>query len=242
MNAKDKGGGTPLHNAALKGHKELAELLIDSGADVNAKDYVGNTPLDRAVGGNHKETADLLRKHGGKTYDWLNKTEKELERRQEVVFLASAKGDIEVVKQQLAAGRDVNAKDKGGGTPLHNAADGGHMEVAELLIAKGADVNAKDNYKRTPLHGAANNGQKEIVELLVTRGADVNAKDYGGNTPLDVAILRNRTGIADLLRKHGGKSGAKDSIHVAANTGNRVPIPPFFGSISAPLAISSSAT
>jgi ankyrin repeat protein len=50
-------------------------------------------------------------------------------------------GNIEAVKQHLAAGADVNAKGDGELTPLHWAAIGGHKEVAELLIAAGADVN-----------------------------------------------------------------------------------------------------
>ena len=58
---------------------------------------------------------------------------------------AAMKGNIEAVKQHLAAGTDVNAK--GGwpkGTPLHRAASVGHKEITKLLIANGADVNAKD--------------------------------------------------------------------------------------------------
>ncbi|MBT7028967.1 MAG: ankyrin repeat domain-containing protein, partial [Verrucomicrobia bacterium] len=34
-------GGTPLHNAALEDHNEVAALLIDKGADVNANDGFG---------------------------------------------------------------------------------------------------------------------------------------------------------------------------------------------------------
>ncbi|MDP7585905.1 MAG: ankyrin repeat domain-containing protein, partial [Verrucomicrobiota bacterium] len=46
VNAKSKGNGwTPLHHAALKGQKEVVELLIEKGADVNAKCDVGWTPL-----------------------------------------------------------------------------------------------------------------------------------------------------------------------------------------------------
>ncbi len=60
---KSKKGMTPLHNAAAMGSKEIAELLIASGADVNAKTLYGTTPLD-LVKKEHKDVADLLRSHG----------------------------------------------------------------------------------------------------------------------------------------------------------------------------------
>ena len=139
---------------------------------------------------------------------------------------AAYEGNIEAVKQHLAAGTDVNAK---GGysstantltikladrTPLHEAASWGHKEVAELLIDNGADVNVKSGFGQTPLHWACNEG-RHVAELLITKGADVNAKDavwdedesVVGETPLDWAIEKNHTEIADLLRKHGGKTG-----------------------------------
>ena len=62
----------------------------------------------------------------------------------DISILDAAKaGEIETVKQHLAAGADVDAKDKYGRTTLHAVAVGGSREVVELLIAKGADVNAK---------------------------------------------------------------------------------------------------
>ena len=54
------------------------------------------------------------------------------------IHFAAGKGNIEAVKQHLAAGTDVNAKGRNGWAPLHEAASGGHNEIAELLIAKGA--------------------------------------------------------------------------------------------------------
>ena len=119
---------------------------------------------------------------------------------------AAGNGDIEAIKQHLAAGTDVNAKDGGGWTPLFYAAFSGRTEVAELLIAEGVDVNAKDNLGT--LRYAASGGHKETVELLIANGADVYAKGGGnGTTPLYMAIRLRRTETIDLLRKHGGKTG-----------------------------------
>ena len=62
-----KGGGgkrTPLHGAAIEGHKEIAELLIAEGADVNAKDDDGWTPLFVAVGDGYKKIIELLIANG----------------------------------------------------------------------------------------------------------------------------------------------------------------------------------
>jgi len=71
VNAKDESGSTPLHSAAISGHKEIAELLITKDADVNAKNEDGETPLDWAINFKQTEVADLLRKHGGKTGEEL---------------------------------------------------------------------------------------------------------------------------------------------------------------------------
>jgi len=179
---------------------------------VNAKDNDGDTPLDWAIDYGETETADLLRKHGGK---------------HGTIHIAILGGDAEGVKEFLAGGADVNAKNQRGWTPLFTAAYYGHKEIVELLISKGADVNAKtDKGGSTPLHTADN---KEIAELLIAEGADVNAKNDGGKTPLDYAETDNfeppelkaaKKEIADLLRKHGGKTGAEFSIHVAAAVGN----------------------
>ena len=71
VNVKGVVGSTPLHYAALNGHKEIVELLLANGAEVNAMNDDGDTPLDWAIAYKHTETANLLRKHGGKTGEEL---------------------------------------------------------------------------------------------------------------------------------------------------------------------------
>ncbi len=44
VNERDDYGWTPLHPAAVFGHKEIVELLIAKGATVNAKANDGRTP------------------------------------------------------------------------------------------------------------------------------------------------------------------------------------------------------
>jgi len=182
-----------IHDAAFKGNSEVVKQYLVSGADVNEKDNDGATPLDWAISRDHRVTADLLCKHGGK---------------HGTIHGAAYGGDIEAVKEFLAAGTDVNAKGEFGETPLHFAET---REIAELLIAKGADVNAKSNRGETPLHLAAYNGHKEIVVLLIDASANVNAQDVlgsnKGNTPLNAASEENHPEVADILRKHGGKTG-----------------------------------
>ena len=119
---------------------------------------------------------------------------------------AARDGDIEVVKQHLAAGTDVNTKDDHEYTPLHWAAMEGRREVAELLISQGANVNAKNKVGSTPLHIAAYM-KFDLAELLIAKGATINVTDDVSRTPLDDAIEGDKKEIADLLRKHGAKTG-----------------------------------
>ena len=116
---------------------------------------------------------------------------------------AAGLGNIEAVKQHLAAGVDVNGwGDKGNeATPLYYAAQSGHKEIAELLIANDADVNLRSGMIIKTEDGDA--------------GEQMAQKSMNNRTPLDMAILFDHTEIADLLRKHGGKTG--EELDAAGN-------------------------
>jgi ankyrin repeat protein len=198
VNANDNAGETSLHWAVVGGKKEIVAALINNGANVNAKNDEGETPLDFAP--TKPEIADLLSKHGGKTGGELPPA---------TLLQALNRVDLEGIKDLLAKGADVNAKDDDGGTPLLIAVTLGNKEIAALLIANGADVNAKDPRGTTPLHGAALRGHKEIVKLLIAKGADVNAKSVDGFTSLHRVVGRGHKEIVELLIANGADVNAK---------------------------------
>lgn len=75
---------------------------------------------------------------------------------------------MEVAEFLLEQGADVNAQDKGGLIPLHNASSYGHLDLAALLIKHKTTVNATDNWGFTPLHEAAQKGRTQLSALLVS--------------------------------------------------------------------------
>ena len=140
-------GRTPLHVAVAYKRWEIAQLLLDRGADVNAtgKDY-GRTPLHGAAERGSTRGIQFLVKRGGdvKTLDKSGLTP---------LHLAVSGGmHAEAVKLLLDAGADVNSTGKAGITPLTLA-----------LLIKGSARRAE----------AIKAGQ-QCIDLLVSRGAKLD--------------------------------------------------------------------
>ena len=55
--------------------------------------------------------------------------------------------DIKEIKNLLAKGAYINAKDKDGYTALMKASQSSSTETVKLLLDKGADVNVKSDFK-----------------------------------------------------------------------------------------------
>lgn len=58
---ESKNGMTALMYAARFNNPEIAQLLIEKGADLSAKDYNGFTALKHAEGGNATKVAEIIR-------------------------------------------------------------------------------------------------------------------------------------------------------------------------------------
>ncbi|KAL3751577.1 hypothetical protein ACJRO7_012415 [Eucalyptus globulus] len=68
VHARDYDNRTPLHVASLHGWIDVAECLIEYGADVNAQDRWKNTPLADAEGAKKHNMEGLLKSYGGSSY------------------------------------------------------------------------------------------------------------------------------------------------------------------------------
>lgn len=131
INAKGSGGLTPLHWAVAIGHKDVSELLLANGANVNAKDNDGLTPLHWVARYGYEEDAKL--KLIRDAYLAVNITSLRAPLR-----LVAPREDKGIVELLLAKGSDVNAKDKGGSTPLDMALAERNDEILDLLRQHGA--------------------------------------------------------------------------------------------------------
>lgn len=109
----------------------------------------------------------------------------------------------EILNSLIKAGADVNAINRFGLAPLHQAARD-HLAVG-ILIAAGADVNARCKYGTTPLHAAAYRRAADSVAAMAAAGANVNATMKDGCTPLHLAAKV----LSDDVRYGGPVSAAK---------------------------------
>jgi ankyrin repeat protein len=122
---------------------------------------------------------------------------------------AAEAGNIARVRQLLAGGAAVDARNDDGNTALLVAAAWGQSDVVELLLSNGADVHARDGNGMTPLHLAANGDHKKVALLLLGKGADVDARAFDGWTPLHVASLWGHESVVEVLVNAGADVNAR---------------------------------
>ena len=105
------------------------------------------------------------------------------------LFEAAVAGNLDAVKQHIAAGTDLNLKDPNPvgnkDTALGMVAAFGKTDVAIALIEGGADLDARNKDGTTPLHSASFLCYPDIVQALVDKGADKNVRNNSGSTPLE---------------------------------------------------------
>ena len=119
--------------ATVFGHRNVAEYLLEKGADVNAvsKNATGYTALTGAVASGKKDLVAFLLARGANADHRYGPGYSPL-------VEAAANGHLEIVRMLLDHGADPAARTDDGKTALHFAEERGHNAVAEFLRGRAA--------------------------------------------------------------------------------------------------------
>ena len=170
VNQDDQYEWRPIFHAGLRRHYDVVKYLIDCGADLAAHDgyvihYAGEVP-------NNKEVVSLLITYGGldahtqpaseiarqfiyavflanvervsaMLRDNSELVEERYARGDTALHHATRNGDLDIVKQLVSSGADVNVVADQGHFPLYCAAGHGHVETTQYLVENGADLQTR---------------------------------------------------------------------------------------------------
>lgn len=228
LNKADNNGMSPLIVAAQKGHIKFVKTFVEKGASVDSADKSGDTALILAKRENrHDIVLYLLNKNALiekrseqdelMAYAALNSyhdiAENLIKRSISVnrrfsdglfpLWYAVRNGDIKMIDMFIAAGADLEAKNKEGETVLLYACAKREEHVVVALLNKGADFKITDKQKSTPLMIVAGRGFEKAVQLLISKRADLNAKDDKGRTAVTRAQYTGNYQIVDMLKRAG---------------------------------------
>ena len=169
----DEARFTALDQAALRGEKEMVQILLDRGAKVRLPAAFA---LNRT-----KDIQNLLRKDP----DAL----KPGNRWEHLIVRAAEQSPGTVIDALIAAGAEVNIHDgpktavdnTSGYTPLHAAAWHGNISAAKALLKHGANVCIREEkWHGTPAGWAAYAGRTEVRDLIKQYPVDImEAIDFG---------------------------------------------------------------
>ena len=119
------------------------------------------------------------------------------------LMMASHSGAIELVRDLIQRGAELEARDTDGYTALMYAANMGRENVVEELLQAGAKVNATDNQRSTPVMFAAQHDHVGVVEKMIAAGADLSLRGDHGLTALGFAKQNRHRKTRRILEQAG---------------------------------------
>jgi ankyrin repeat protein len=205
VQAKDGGGNTALHYAALWKMDAHIPFIVQQGADPNSPNAIREPPLFMAVRVDSPSTVMTLISQGAV----IDNRDSQGNSCLHAAVRWNAPGAAETL---IAQGAAINAHALNGKTPLHDAVRMGQAGMESLLIKNGASLEVRDNEGNTPFMEAVIAGYPAAVERLAELGADPNTRNSRGDTPLHSAVAQSRIDIVSLLLGWGAQIHAKNIV------------------------------
>ena len=229
LNATTKQEGTTaLQIAVINIHYDLANLLLEKGADPNVVDLSGMTALYAAV--DMRAPAGMLTRPEPKLHDTLDAVGVV-----KALLAHGANPNLQLKKPII--GRHNNLVGDGalsdGATALARAAKTSDIPMMRVLLDGGADATLALANRTTTAMIAAGGGAPEpkvleAVTLLVDHGVDVNAFNANGQTIIHNAAGRGMNSVIEYVAQKGAKLDRRDKqgrtpldIALGVGTGGR---------------------
>lgn len=131
--------------------------------------------------------------------------------------MAAREGDLQIIKQAVEAGVDINGRDEQQNTPLICAVDTltPNSEIVRYLIENGADLEARNEWQDTALVAAARSGGTAAVALLLEAGAQTEYSYVENRKYLRQYIDEE---YADTFESENDREQTRHAISEAENT------------------------
>ncbi|XP_054608901.1 ankyrin repeat and sterile alpha motif domain-containing protein 1B isoform X1 [Dunckerocampus dactyliophorus] len=206
VNCTDSSGYTPLHHAALNGHREVVLKLLQFEASTSVADSKGCFPLHLAAWRGDVDIVRILIHHRP-SHCHVNQQNHE---RETALHCAAQYGHSDVVSVLLQELTDPTMRNSRQETPLDLAALYGRLQVVCMLVSAHPNLMGVHGRRHTPLHLAARNGHHSTVVTLLEAGMDVNCLTENGSA-LHEAALFGKMDVVRLLLDSGIDANLRDS-------------------------------
>lgn len=194
---------TPLMYAAMKGHKNVVEVLLSTGADSSRIRLRGRTALHRACQYTRIETVrSLLR--SSKDVN-LNAVDRPF-RRTALSWAIHHKSKplLQLLVREGYVGDSKIVTDHNRNNPLVLAAATGRIDLIQTLLEDGRlAIDSTSDMGQSALTVAAQHGHVPLIVLLLKKGANLEARDDKGSTVLLSSMPLALNHIVELFVKHG---------------------------------------
>ncbi|KAF8146678.1 ankyrin repeat-containing domain protein [Mycena galopus ATCC 62051] len=197
---------TPLISAVSWGQKEIAQLLLEKGANVNLIAGKYGSALSEACYYQRQQIVQLLLEKGADA----NLTGEE---DGSPLYIACNQGYQDIAQLLLENGADVKLRGGEHGTALGTACHQGHQDIVQLLLERGTDVNLGGGKYGSALGAACYQGKHNIIQLLLEKGANVNLAGGKYGSALGAAIYLGHQEIVQLLLEKGANVNLAGGNH-----------------------------